>query len=549
MKQQPVWTVEEIREMVLQGIDRDRLDALHAQAMYALTGKIKEARNWRTMGSGIWPVYLDYVPNQVETGNSRMILNSSRILLSQSIGTLEPETRGVDKVTNALRKEAWRIRSAGDGMSDGGWDLEMACQFSDFRELGAGVVFFDTLDDENDLDYTVMRHFRATDVVYDRSTRNPMHAKWVVRRTPFTRWEAFKEFGEANVSAMMLMPGGQGAYAQEIVWYYEFFSVPFAGRRETYCSFIGEMDGGKVHKTPRTSRTKCLPCSWGVNYLPAAARWPIGGVWLQAATQALLNNLEAKFRKASDRQGMTGVDLRYADDKNLRMAQETGWLKLNLDQEKEPDIRRAIMNIDGGQVSQGDLAMYEMAKRQYNEDSGLTEAMRGNLSSEERTLGENQMAQQGAEQSQSYEKRQAIAMVKRDVEKAFLFFEKFDRAPMLADLDGFDVWLNDPKDPRLSLENVFRDKGYVKIDAGSMTGDDDRLRRARRAAELSDPNVLNLVGKPGGISVEWFRDEVMKTKGEDDPNDYKMPDQPMGLGGIMGQMTGGGMPQAPAQMG
>lgn len=527
MKKGPVWTEREVRDIVLAGIDRARLDSLHSMAMYSLTGKTKN--NWMIAqgSSPLWPVYLDYVPTRLEIGDSRMILNSSRVLLSQFSGIVEPETQGVDKDTNALRKEIWRVRSQGDWMTDGGWDMEMAGQFTDFRELGTGCVWWDTLESaESKTEYATMRHFRATDVVYDRSVRNPVHAKWVVRRTPYTKQEAYKEFGENKVSLSQYLPGGMGSYPLEVVWLYEFFSVPFAGRRETYCSFIGGIEGGLVHVPPRTSRTPYIPCCWGVNYLPAGARWPIGGVWLQAATQALLNDLERKFRKASARQGMTGVDIRYVDGKNIEKAQTSqGWLKMNLSEMTDPDIRKAIQEIQVGAIDAGDMELYELAKRQYNEDSGLTEQMRGNVSAQERTLGEQQMAQNGAEQSQSYEKRQALSMVKRTVERGFDYMRRFDTAPLEADLDGYTVILNDPQNPQKDLKNVLRDRGDVRIDPGAVTSDNDRLKRAQRAVELSDPNLVALVGKPGGVSIEWYRDELMKTKGENDPRDYAMPEQ------------------------
>ena len=540
MKRKPVWTETEVRQMIASGIDRDRLDALHAQAMYALTGKLRD--RWRTSGHGLWPVYLDYAPNRVEIGNSRMILNSSRILLSEFSGVIEPQVLGVDKVTAAQRCAAWTERSRGDGMTDGGWDVEMASQYTDFRELGSGVVFHDTLEDEDGLEYETLRHYRATDVVYDRAVRNPLHAKWVCRRTCFTKFEAIATFGEENVHLESL-DGSGGSYPLEVVWFYEFFSVPFAGRRETYCSFVGMPEDGKCFQYPRTARTKELPCSWGVNYLPAGAMWPIGGVWLQAATQALLNNLEAKFRKASDRQGMTGVDLRVATPENLKTAQETGWLKMSLAElGPDPDIRRAVVNIEGGQISRSDLEMYEISKRQYNEDSGLTDQMRGNLSDQDRTLGEQQMAQMGAEKGQSYEKTQALAMTMRTVEKKFDRFQKFDRSPLLIDYDGFDIVLNDPDDDRLSMENVFAKKGRVKIDPGSFAMSNQRLKMAQRAAELSDPAVLMLV-QQGAISMEWYRDEVMKTKGETDPNDYAPEPMAQGQGqdrlGQIGQLLTG----------
>lgn len=539
MKKKPVWTEEEVREIVLSGIDRDRLDALHSQAMYALTGKADARNGWRTAGGGLWPVYLDYAPNRIEIGNSRMILNTSRLLLSEFSGIIEPQVIGVDKVTAAERCAAWVERARGDGMTDGGWDVEMASQYTDFRELGAGVVFHDKLEDKNGLKYETLRHYRATDVVYDRSVRNPLHAKWVCRRTCYTKFEAVAIFGEDKVHVDSVLPGSGGSWPLDVVWFYEFFSVPFAGRRETYCSYVGSVEEAKCYRTPRTADTEELPCSWGVNYLPSGAPYPIGGVWLQAATQALLNNLENKFKKASDRQGMTGVDKSLVTAENIKEAQKTGWLQVALNAlGPDPDIRKAIANIEGGQVSPTDLAMYEMGKRQYNEDSGTTDQMRGNLSQQERTLGEQQLAQMGAEKGQSYEKTQALAMASRTVDKKFARFAKFDRSPLLIDYDGFDILLNDPDDPRLSMGEVFKKKGQTKIDPGSFAMSNQRLKMAQRAQELSDPTLLELV-RQGAVSLEWFRDEVMKTKGETDPSDYAPQEaaQATGeLGGVLNQL-------------
>ncbi len=543
MRQKPVWTVEEIREILRSGIDRDRLDSLHAQAMYSLTGMVKNHSSWRVTGSGLWPVYQDYVPTKVETGNSRKILNSSRILLSQFSGVVEPETRFVDKDTNQLRKECWRVRSAGDGMGDGGWDLEMASQYTAFRELGTGCVFHDelTLDpnDDKSPEYATLKYFKATDVVYDRNVRNPLHAKWVCRRTPFSKFEAIEMFGADKVGPYDLLPGGSG-YPLEVVWLYEFFSVPFAGRRETYCAFIGSVEGGNVFKSPRTARCPYLPCSWGVNFLPEGSRWPLGGAWLQAATQGLMNNLEAKFRKASDRQSMTAVDLRAVKGKNLVKGQETGWLELSLAEQggSDPDIRKAIQHMPGASIEPSDIELYSMAERQYNEDAGLTEQMRGNVSAQDRTLGEQEMAQAGAEQSQTYEKVQALAMTKRVVEKTFDRMKRFDRAPVFADMEGFDIVLNDPDDRDTWLDQVFAKTGVIRIDPGSITMDGDRAKMARRVAELADPNLVALVGMPGGINPEWYRDELMKAHGEDDPHEYGMPAQAMGgLGDALTQMA------------
>lgn len=534
MKQKPVWTEEEIRQLVLSGVDRERLDAMHSMAMYALTSTVKDRGQWRTTGNSIWPVYLDYVPNRIEVGNSRKILNTSRILLSEFSGVIVPETKGVDDTTNQERQQAWIVRSKGDGMGDGGWDVEQAQQYTDFRELGIGAVCHDELVDDQDLEYATLRHFRATDVIYDPSVRNPLRAKWYCRRTPFTKYEAIDLFGEKMVTVNELLPMGGGSYPLEIVWYYEFFSVPFAGRRATYCSWVGFPEEGKVHRTPRSARTDQLNVSWGVNYLPAASRWPIGGVWLQCATQALMGNLEQKFKRSSDRQSMTGIDLNYVKGKNLQQAQKNGgWLEMELPQ--DGDIRKAVLEIAGGQIDQGDLALYDLAQRQYNEDSGTTEQMRGNLSEQDRTLGEQQLAQMGAEKGQSYEKVQALAMTARVVNKTFDRMKRFDRSPMLIDLDGYDLLLNDPEDPRLSLEEIFRDKGEVQISPGSFSMSDDRVKRAQRAAELSDPNLVSLVGKT--VSLEWYTEQVMKNKGENDPNAYKMPEQQQGmLGQVMGMI-------------
>lgn len=548
-------TADEIRERVKTGIDLEYLRAKQKMGIYMLTGEWKDDRRLSGLGDALWPWFEDYTPSQVEIGRSKRILNASKMVLSRVPGSdIEPESPDVDKYLNGLRKGSWKKRAQGDDRGDGGWDVEMTAQFLDFRELGSGCIYHGTKTDENGYQYATNIHVRATDVVYDRSVRNPLHARWVCVRFPIPYEEALAtDWDKKKVeSAREYVNDKLMAYPLPVVYCHYYFDVGIGGKEPTRAVWIGHTDGPFVEREENIAGHTHV--SWGVGMVPPGARWPLGGVYLQAATQAMLNSLEHYFKAVMNRIPLIGVDESKIAGNSLEKALrgETRGIVKFKDLATGQNIQNLFTPIPGGEATQTVFKMWEIYTRQDAEDGGLSEIDRGNALESQRTLGEVQQVQNNSAANRGFDERQTVLMQERTVKRTFDVMKHFDRAPfeimVKGQRDHYLITLNDPSDPRTWMDKVFSKPSEVVVDPGAVTGNDMRMKTAKRIADLA--NIAPMVGKPGGVRPEKMRDELLNAIGEPDVQDWAMPDQMAMLQQTLNQMpqqggAGGPMPPMP----
>lgn len=545
-------TADDIRERVKTGIDVEYLRAKQKCGIYMLTGEWKEERNLSSLGDALWPWFEDYVPDQLEIGRSKRILNKSKMVLSRVPGAdIEPESIDVDVYLNDLRKKAWKHRAKGDMKGDGGWDVEMTAQFLDFRELGAGCIYHGTKTDADGNQYATNIHVRSTDVVYDRSARNPLHSRWVCVRFPIPYEEALASGWDKKKveSAREYVNDRLMAYPLPIVYVHYYFDVGIGGKAPTRAVWIGHTDGPFVEREENVAGHTHV--SWGVGMVPPGARWPLGGVYLQAATQAMLNSLEHYFKAIMNRIPLIGVlegsVVHNSLEKALR-GETRGIVKFK-ELAKDQSISNLVAPIPGGEATQTVFQMWDIYNRQDTEDGGLSEIDRGNALESQRTLGEINSIQANSQANRGFDERQTVLMQERTVQRTFDVMKHFDRSPFTVMVKGqrdhYPMVLNDPKDPRTWMDQVFAIYSEVVVDPGAVTGNDMRMKTAKRLADLA--NIAPMVGKPGGVRPEKFRDEVLNAIGEPDVQDWAIDEQAAALQQVLEQMpqqggAGGPMP-------
>lgn len=531
---------EDIRTRLAQGYDPSYYASLYRQMCYAFGDDWHKVKGVPSgVAGGSFPDFPEITVRYMETGRSRRILNSQFTGLSRVMATdPEPEFPQLDKWTGEVRKQYYLNRYRGDHYGGGNWADEHAYAYMDGDGLGLGFVQFG-LESNPKTGYQRVscEYSPAVLTLWDRHERNPSRARWVAfckylsidQAAGLFGWKTAKRYRREIVD-------GESQAPLEVMRVFEYYDMGY-GPKGTPTRALIPSDLGMEPITLEDNPFECLPFSYMSYLMVPGMKRHTGRIIMQMSTQEGLNDIERHLRKALKSPSFDIVDVTQLNTDDLRRinAGDTN-VKVRLDTPR-PDAPPYI-RVPGMEVAQTILALKEMYERQFNADSGTTDFDRGNLQSEERTLGENQLLDARSKNQQAWGAIQATKMHQRSVETCLKIAKDYDKDPLLIDVFGTNIPLNVPEDPRSWLTNFLEEPSHVLISDQSLRARDQDAERQRRQQSLA---MLAPLLQMGLISPQKYAEEMLKAAGEQDPNDW-MPTQTMDTSSAQPMMANAGLP-------
>lgn len=537
---------ENALQRVRQAVDVPWLDSLARKASYMLG---QEWGGYRSsdLGSEYWPYYPDVQVRRYKVGMGRDILNTAYLSLSRLMSADPmPAYSGIDAMTAEARAQFWLARYKHGGRTGNGFSSGIGSCFMDFDNLGVGFV---RVGIEKGKPHEGLATERATvryspihDTVFDASVRDPGEANHAAWREFWPVDLAVDKFGtkvkgKAGVNPEALVKGFVKQRAEwntdqphEVVEVVEYWQLERGKEAPTKVCLIGGI-GGEAEYYAEEHDMDLLPLVGFMNVHPPKVHRPMGRIDLMTGTQEQKNQLRGYLRLVLANPPVDLIDPYGVDEDDVRAWRRGDETHVKTTKPMTKD--RVYWDRKPGMDAPSTLFQFDQdLDRQLNEDGGTSEIDRGNVLSEQRTLGEVQQVQAASQMNRAWAAKQAAIGFSRVVKVFEEVARRWDTEPAQIDVFGTKVNVNDPMKPESGADQLYFEPAEATIDSQSLTPQDDAVKGARRRAELDAfaPYVGTLV-KP-----EWFIRERLKTIGVKDPEEAMM--QPDPLQGAVQQLVG-----------
>lgn len=517
---QKLTTSDEIRDR-LNSFDRTYYDQLYRQMKYAF-GEPWDKSIGTSGNDGEFPVYDNIVVRKLGIGQSRRILNNTILTLSRIVTSDPmPTFPQVDHITGELRKEFFLKRYRGGNHGDGNWSREVKNAFIDGNQLGVGVVQLGLRTNPlTGKQHVHARHVPITQVIWDRHERSLGRARWVAFVSYIAPEDVIALYGkdvEKHKREVVDSAGVTSCYIRVT----EYFDLGHGGGAPTYAVFVGPWTGDPVARLDNPF--ECLPLAYYEHIFVSGMAHPVGEITMQQGSQEAINELERQLRRTV--KNGCGIDF-YSPDmidpedlKKLRRGEVPPLIRLSAQAEpgKPPFFR-----VPAAEVGQTLLALLQIYERQYNSDSSSTELDRGSYAQTVRSATETAVLDAKSQQGFTISRGELLNLYERLVVTSLAVAAVGDRDECKVDVDGFNLTINDPSDPRLRIDQILDEPSNVLIDRQSVEQADAMRQSAIRLQQLQ--LCQPLVGKT--VSPEWYTTQVLKAIGEKDPSEAMMQAQP-----------------------
>lgn len=513
---QKLTPADEIQYRLQAAWDPDYYMSLYSQACYAFGEPYDKVS--RNMSMGDIPDWTDITVRYQEIGRSRRILNAAYLSLSKNLYSAPvPDFTQVDTLTAEVRKQIWLNRHR-----EGEWQDEMSCAYFDFDQLGLGFCQAGLkINDRTGLPQTTLRHSPIFHTLWDRNERNPGRAGYVGFVHYVTPERAKRILGaEIAKQYTRQLKDTNMTYPVNIVRFIEYFDLGFDGGTPTR-ALIPEGITNKPCKIEINQYGR-LPMSYGLHILPPLMRRPIGRIPMQMATQEALNEIERHFRKILRRPTFDIADVSQLDENDLmrvRSGDTSAPVKWTGSSE---DKREPFIRVPSAEVAASLLQWKSALEMQYNADAGTNDAQMGNADPDAETLGENMLIDQRSEERGNLMENATIKFAHRTISLVMDVAKLGDRDPLMIDLFGQNVMLNNPMDIEMSNMGVWLEEpSDFTIDPKSLRKSDtdrDMVRELRRLEQIAP-----LVGTT--VDPFWFTKKKLEAIGIKDPSEAMMGGQ------------------------
>jgi len=520
----PKTTREDIQTRLLQGYDSAYYASLYRQMRYAFGDDWNRQNNTAGGVDGSFPDFPEITVQYLKTGRSRRILNSQFTGLARVMSVdPEPEFPQVDKYTGEVRKQYYLNR-----WREGNFAEAHASAYMDGDGLGYGFVHWGLeTNPKTDYQRTTCEYSPAVLTLWDRQATDPGRARWVCFVKYLAIDQAASLFGWKTAKKYRRQMSENGNFPVECVRLFEYYDTGY-GPKGTPTRAVIPADLGSEPILIEDNPFERLPFSYMMYFTAPGMKRATGRIVMQMSTQEGLNDIEAHLRKVLKSPTFDIVDVTQLNTDDLRRVNAGDYnVKVRLDTPR-PDAPPYI-RVPGAEVAQTILALRDMYERQFNADSGTTDFDRGNLTTEKRTLGENQLLDSRSQNQQAWGAVQAVKMHQRSVETCLSIAKEYDRDPMLVDIFGQNVPINDPAEPRSWLSAFLEEPSNILISDQQLRARDQDAQRQKRMAELD--SLFPLV-QAGYINPQKWTEEKLKAAGEQDPQDWAP--QPVAAGPEMG---------------
>ena len=432
------------------------------------------------------------LPRKRKTGESRRILsNQGLTMMKACYMDPDPEFPDLDDTNTQIRK-AWvaeNWRGDRDGLQ-GGWAREAHRTFLDADGLGWGVTQVGERDGK-----IIVEHRSPLNTILDRLTFNIGRTRFIGFLHHLPVEEAVELFG-----SKIAQHATQYGESTEAEWnterplrvrMLEYHDLGMGKTNPTCIWYLNGL-GGEVQEIYE-NEAGCLPFAYCQHiHFPGMLR-PLGRIDLQLASQEQRNALE-RYMKMVLMRG-PGFDafsdaLNDEDESALMDGQLLAALRFESNS-PDFDIRRHIQRTQAQEIPQTALTLYDIIEREQTTESGNSAQDRGNLSTDQRTLGENKMVQQGADIQTAFSRRQYAEYMKRLLTVAIKYGALYDSQPVILDVDGVTMTFNDPAQPMSMLENWLSEPSRVVVHEDTLQYQDPDVKAIQKLnlwqAFLQDP--------------------------------------------------------------
>lgn len=516
--------------------DPEYYDSMYRQMKYAF-GEPWDA-NYQSAGvsGGRFPHWPDINVKNLLVAQSRRILTSQFIGLSKVMyNDPEPEYPSLDAMTAESRKQfllnRWRQTN---------WSQEEQCAFMEGDGFGIGFLQIGLIKGPKGKQMITARHSPTLLTLGDRNERNPSRWKGICFVHYVPAAEAKKRWGSQIDGYVQKQFDGQQSQPIEAVRIFEYLDMGYAGGSATRALIPGDFDNEPLDRSDNTCQ--CLPFSSYIHFLAPGMRRPTGRVVLQMAIQEGFNEIEDYMRSVMvGGKGFDVATVEHYEPQDIKAVRNGDDIRLV--RRKQPqDVTGPWERVPPAQLSADVFNRIEYLERRFNEASGVTDFDTGNLSSTQRTLGENQLVDQRGQVQGSWSVRQMIAFREQTFTVAAKMAGMFDRDETTIEYFGGQVPVNVEQFPESTAEAFCSQEARPVISEESMTYQDQKVKNELRRRQLME--LLPLV-QMGMYNPRWWAEEVLKTIGEKDtrkaimiPETNGMGQDPMAM--IQGLMGGQG---------
>jgi|GEM_PF-3009409 len=515
---------DEIRKR-LRSFDRGHMDQLHKLSRYlvgdggALNGGVKGVEE----GDDGLPIYSDISLYVRKIGKSRRILNNALLSLSRSVST-EPAPRfpAVDDFTAELRRQFFLARYRGRGYGDGHWSRLAEQAFLDGEQLGYGALVFGARrNPKTGEQYVDAAYVPAVQCLWDPLESTIGRSTWFAAVQYVQPEKAIAMFGEEKVRPHIRTTwDSHNKVATRFVRITEYwdtsFSHGYASDRPTYAVFVGPWSGKPAVRTENPYG--CLPVAFMEYVTPPGMGRPIGKIELQININEGINELEEKLRRIVKKFGVDYIDVKQVDKEDLAKLTSGRHVPYVRIVAPDPNKQPVVQRVPAEEVQATLFQLLQLYERQHNSDSQSNELERGNILSSQRTATETQLLASSSQQSGVYTRRMVQAFYRRLVAVALKVAAAIDRDPVEIDVFGRNIVLNDPTDPRLSIDGILEEPSPVVIDAQALEAPD-----VVREQQLEHQRLMMMapyVGVPGAVLMRPFLERLVKAAGVADPAEF-----------------------------
>lgn len=510
-----------IEKNLRQAWDGDYYSHIYSSIAYTLGRKYSDAGtpSWLTTG-GDPPDFADILPRFYNIGESRRILsNSSLTMMKVCYMNPDPAFPELPKwheiVRKAYIKKLW---------TDGEWANEAHRAFLDGDGLGVGFVQIGIKEGKVEI-----MHHPLFNVVWDRH-------QWAIGRCRFICFvhhlpveTAVDMFGSKVKDKAVPLPtvsdGGAGLASDsqlERVKVLEYYDMGIGKSEPTWCFRLNGFSGEILDISP--NEYECLPFSFYQHIHFWGMRRPMGRIAMQFATQEMRNLVEQYIKTVLERgKPIDVIDTTSIDPDDVERM-HAGEILGVVRTTGQDGAKPAYARIPAVEVPGTAFNLLNLLDRELNAESGNSEADRANVTQFQRTLGEIERVQAGADIQTMWSRRQWARFLERLITKVVKIGAKFHVAPIELDVEGVNVLFNNPEEPRSALSYWLTEESSVVIAENTLTFSSPETM-AQRALLLWGQFLNDPYFDPIAM-----RKKILLLMGEKDPDSLLLRETPTSLG-------------------
>lgn len=425
---------------------------------------------------GELPDFPDIMPQFYKVGESRQMLDNSKLMMMK-VCKMAPEVSfpDLDPLTEAVNK-AWidYIWNYDDYDECSSSARETHRTFMDGDNFGLGYTSIETINNR-----THIMHAPMLSVIQDRHVLNAGRSRFFARVHNLPVETAVDIWGSSVKSdATSLMEWNGITPSLERVKVIEWVDRGFRKWDPTKYYILNNF-GGRVLGV-EDNDDGCLPTSHYEMFHFSQTRRPMGRIDTQFPVQEAKNALE-RLIKLSLKRG-SAVDLilsQHIHPDDLALLNQGAVLPM-VRVIGDADPNRVLTRIPATDIPNMVYNYMEMLDRQLNTGSGNSDGDRANMSLEDRTLGQEQMKQAGADIQTAWSRMQYADYLRRLIVKLRLVGASNHLAPTLLVIEGQPILFNDPENPNSLLSKWLSKPSTVNVSDTDSSYQDPDMKAMQR---------------------------------------------------------------------